>query len=320
MRTFHWLILCAAALQALALQARAQLFNGMLAVVHESVITYNEERLLDEQTTELLRREYFNQPELYRQKVEETRRENLNTLINRQLVLHEFQTAGYSLPDSVLDELLQDEIRERYGDRQRALQTLAAEGVTLDTYRQRVRDDFILVQLRAKNVSQGIIVSPHKVETYYKEHQNDPQFLVEDQVKLNLIVLPKSADTNAVRAHQMADEIVVRLKDGASFEDLARTYSQGAAPAQTNDWVGRNYYVKPVSDVAFKLKPGDTSEVIDTPEACYLVHVQDIQAAHVKPLSEVRDQIEASLLAQEQKRLTEQWYQRLRKKTFVVTY
>ena len=135
-----------------------------------------------------------------------------------------------------------------------------------------------------------------------------------------MIVLPNSAETNASRPHQMAEEILVRLKDGAGFEEMARTYSQGSPNTQTNDWVGPNYFRKEVSEVAFKLKAGEHSGVIDTPEACYLVHVQEIKPAHVKPLSEVRDQIETTLLAQEQKRLTEQWYERLRKKTFVVTY
>jgi parvulin-like peptidyl-prolyl isomerase len=69
--------------------------------------------------------------------------------------------------------------------------------------------------------------------------------------------------------------------------------------------------------VAFTLKPGEKSGVIETPEACYLMLVEDKRPEHIKPLNEVRDDIEKTLLAQEGNRLQKQWIDRLKKKTFV---
>ena len=59
------------------------------------------------------------------------------------------------------------------------------------------------------------------------------------------------------------------------------------------------------------------SDIIETPEACYLMLVEQKRPAHVKPLSEVRDDIEATLRTQEQSRLEKQWIGELKKKTFI---
>jgi peptidyl-prolyl cis-trans isomerase SurA len=74
---------------------------------------------------------------------------------------------------------------------------------------------------------------------------------------------------------------------------------------------------KELADVAFSLPPGQMSGIIDTPQACYLMLVEQKRTAHVKPLSEVRDDIEATLRTQEQARLEKQWIASLKKKSFI---
>jgi hypothetical protein len=59
------------------------------------------------------------------------------------------------------------------------------------------------------------------------------------------------------------------------------------------------------------------SEVIEAPEGFYLLLLEDRHPAHLKPLSEVRLQIEHTLSNEETERLQKQWIDRLRKKTFV---
>jgi parvulin-like peptidyl-prolyl isomerase len=233
------------------------------------------------------------------------------------LILHDFDVEGYHLPDTAVDELVQERIHERFGDRITLMKTLQAQGQTYEKFRKDVRDQYIVSALRAKTMSSGkTIISPYKVETYYLAHQDD--FKVEDQVKLRMIVLNKTPgdDTNTPA---LANEILAKIKEGAAFQEMATVYSQGSQRSQGGDydWVERSVLRKEIADAAFALKPGQVSGVIDTPETCYLVLVEQTRPAHVKPLSEVRSEIEMTLRTQAQKQIEQQWIAKLKKKTFI---
>jgi parvulin-like peptidyl-prolyl isomerase len=75
-----------------------------------------------------------------------------------------------------------------------------------------------------------------------------------------------------------------------------------------------------LTEVAFAMKTGQRSGVIDLKDACYLMLVEENRPSHVKPLAEVRDVIEKALLQDERNRLLKQWIDRLKKKAFIVRF
>lgn len=305
-----------AAALCLGLPVRAELADGVKAIVNDTVITYAQVEEFTAPAEEVLRREYAAQPEVFQQKLAEALDNSLELLVERQLILHEFETKYTKLPDSVVDELVQDRIREQFGDRVTAMKSLQAQGMTYEQFRQDVRDQYIESELRRMNISRELVVSPYKVESYYLAHQDD--FKVEDEIKLRMIVLNKTDDDDT-NTPALAREILSQIREGASFQQMASVYSQGSQRKQGGDWdwVGHSVLRKELADVAFALKPGQVSDVIDTPGACYLMLVEQTRPAHVRPLSEVRDDIEKTLRTQEQANVQKQWIDSLKKKMFI---
>jgi peptidyl-prolyl cis-trans isomerase SurA len=300
-----------------SLPLHAELVDGIKAVVNTAVITHMEVDDFTLPAAQSLRREYVGQPDVFQQKLGDALNDGLEQLVERQLILHDFVTEGYQLPDTVVDELVQDRIRDKFGDRITLMKTLQAQGMTFEKFRQDVRDQYVVAALHAKKISPDkIFISPYKVETYYLSHQAD--FKVEDEIKLRMIVLNKSSDDDTNTA-SLAREILVKIKEGAAFQEMASVYSQGSQRSQGGDWgwVERSVLRKELADIAFKLKPGQVSRVVETPEACYLMLVEQTRPAHVKPLNEVRDDIETTLLTQEQKQLEQKWIEQLKKKAFI---
>jgi parvulin-like peptidyl-prolyl isomerase len=116
----------------------------------------------------------------------------------------------------------------------------------------------------------------------------------------------------------LADEILVKLKEGASFAQMASIYSDSMKEkGGDRGWIDRTLFKKELSDPAFALKAGQVSDVIDLPEACYLIQVEEVKAAHVKPLADVREEIEKTLKVSEQGRLKSKWIDRLKAKSFI---
>jgi len=307
-------ILLVTAVMRVEAKAQPKLVDAMEAVVHSSIITSYEVEYTMTEAVKELSRQYAGRPDVFDQKYNEMKTDNREHLLENQLILHEFATAGYSLPESVIDEVVQQQIR-RYGDRATLAKSLAVEGMTFDRYRKQIRERYIIEQMRLKNTSSAILISPHKIEMYYVTHTND--FKVEEQVKLRMIVLTNSSDT-AAEVRKLADEILSKINGGAVFTEMAAVYSQDSKRTQGGDWGwwDPTKLLKELADVIATLKPGERG-VAQTPRACYLVQVDDRTPEHIKALTEVRNDIEKRLQDVEEQRLQKQWIAQLKKKTFV---
>ena len=298
------------------LSATAVPVDGIQSVVSSQVVTRTEVVDYCRPALDVLRREYSTEPDVLQQKSSETFADGLTNLIERQLILHSFENDGYKLPDSVVDQLVQERIRDRFGDRITFMKTLQAQGMTAEQFRKQVREQYIEAALRNQNVQHEIFVSPTKIENYYLA--NPDEFRVEDQIKLRMIVLAKSApdDTNALK---LAREIQSQIKSGVPFAELASMYSQGSQQQSGGDWgwVQRSVLRKELADVAFNLTPGTVSDIVEMPDTCYLLFVEDKHPAQVRPLTEVAASIEKTLRVKQQAKLQKQWIEGLKKKTFI---
>lgn len=307
------------------LWAGAETIDGINAIVDDSVITFAEVETLLADTRAILRAQYPNQPQVALEKLREARSEYMEELVKRKLILHDFERTAkehsFKLPETLIDDVVKEKIKRVYGDRATATRTLQEQGKSFETFRQDEKETFLIQSWTFQKVSsEKIVISPHKIETYYQAHQND--FKLEDQVKLRIIVLNKTAASDPAAVRKMADEILVKIDAGTSFAEMASVYSESAQRTQGGDrgWVDRTYFKKELSDVAFGLKAGEHSKVIDLPEACYILLVEETRPAHVRPLAEVKEEIERSLKAGEKARLEKQWINRLRAKSFVRYY
>jgi peptidyl-prolyl cis-trans isomerase SurA len=299
-----------------AVQTRADLVDGVVAVVSDHAITRQQVQDFAMPAVDALRRQYTGDSPEFEQKLNDVLTNSLELLIERQLILRAFDDDGYRMPDSYLEELVQERIRDRFGDRVTLTKTLQAQGMTYEQFCNDVREQTIETFMRSKKVSQEIVVSPYQVGEYYKAHQDE--YKVEDQVRLKMIVLNKTGDDDT-NAPALAKELQGEIKGGAQFAQIASVYSQGSQAKQGGDmgWVDRTALRKELSDVAFSLKAGDISDVIDTPEACYILKVEEMRPAHVRPIGEIREDIEKNLRAQKHDQLERQWIESLRKKTFI---
>lgn len=310
------LILALAAGASLPAGAEPAVVDGIKGVVASRAVTLSEVEDYTRPAAESLHRQYAAQPEVFQQKLAAALDDSLQQLIERLLILRSFDTEGYKLPDSVVDGLVQERIHDKYGDRVTFMKTLQAQGLTVEQFRKQVRDQYIEAALRNQNVQREIFVSPYKIETYYRAHQDE--FRMEDQIKLRMIVLTKSGpdDTNTLK---LAREIESQIKGGTPFAEMAATYSQGSQQHQGGDWgwVERSVLRKELANIAFTLKPGVVSDPVDTPDTCYLMLVEQTRPAHVRPLPEVAPDIEKTLRIQEQASLQKKWIDGLKKKTFI---
>ena len=322
---FRTCLFAAATLLFQSISARADLVTGMAVVVNDSVITRGEILEGRDEEAPTVAARFRSDQTAYQQAMMRLQDEVVEKLIQDKLILHAYVTSGYVT--NVVEAFIDDEIQRRikrdyYGDRTRLIQSLHAKGQTYEMYRREQREKIIIEIMKDQNVSnpRKILISPLKIEQYYQTHRDE--FKMEDQIKLRIIVLTNSPEAGPGSARKLGQEILAKIDSGVPFAEMASVYSAGWQRAEGGDrgWVDRTVFKKSLTEVAFGLKPGQHSGVIEEPEACYILMVDDAKSAHVKEMKEVRDDIERTLRNKENIRLYQLWLDRLRHKSYINYY
>ncbi len=315
---------CLTALAASAMHAQqATVVDGISAIVNQDVITISQVRELVGARERGLREVY--RGEELTERLNQLRLAALKDLIDRQLILQEFkkmQEQGANIPEYVIDDRVQTIIREEFGgDRGAFIRTLQAQGYTLTRFREIEREKIIVQAMRQSKVTDNFVISPTQILNYY--NNNKANFSTPEQVKLRMIVI-REGDTGDIltgtNKRQVASEIREKLLEGADFDRMAQMYSEDPSTQEVGGdwgWIERNTLTDALSKAAFSLRPGEVSPVIAHEGAYYILMVEARKNAQVKPMADVRDEIERNLIQQERMKAQERWLDTLRREAFI---
>ncbi|HXA08975.1 MAG TPA: peptidylprolyl isomerase [Chthoniobacterales bacterium] len=298
----------------------AESVNGIAAVVNDKVITYSEVRDVCEPRERLLRSQYSGD-ELVK-KITDLRKAALQDLIDRQLIIQAFEKEKFAIPSHFVDERVDAIIKDNFGgDRNAFIKTMEAQKYTMSKFRDLERDKIIIQAMRSKNVKSNLLVPPAKIDEYYRQHRD--QFSSKAQVKLRMIMIPGHLDSGGGAAQKsMAEEIRAKLITGADFDKMAQMYSEDSTRDLGGDWgwIDDKTLSAPLSEVAFSLKPGEISKVVDIGGNHYILKVEARQGGEAKPLKDVRADIEGRLRQEQAQQLQEHWLASLRAKAYIKTF
>jgi len=102
-----------------------------------------------------------------------------------------------------------------------------------------------------------------------------------------------------VDTEAQANEIIAKLKGGAKFEDLAKQSKDTGSAANGGDldWATPSSFPPVFSDAFVKLQKGQVTEkAVQTPNGFHVIKVDDVRAAKLPTLEEVKPQIEEALM------------------------
>ncbi|MBN8247712.1 MAG: SurA N-terminal domain-containing protein, partial [Verrucomicrobia bacterium] len=164
--------------------------TGVAAVVNSHVITVKSVEEYAARAIEAARRQFMARPDQFYQRRQEIMRDSLEQLVERYLILDEFSTAGYNMPEGIINDWVDEQTRRMFGDRLTLMKTLRQVGESYQDYWNEQRDSFIISQITVKNVNQNVFISPRKIERYYELNTN--KFNVEETAHVRMIVIDKS--------------------------------------------------------------------------------------------------------------------------------
>ncbi|EHP0669528.1 peptidylprolyl isomerase SurA [Salmonella enterica] len=154
------------------------------------------------------------------------RHQLLERLIMDQIILQMGQKMGVKITDEQLDQAIANIAKQNNMTMDQMRSRLAYDGLNYSTYRNQIRKEMIISEVRNNEVRRRITVLPQEVDALAKQIGTQNDASTELNLSHILIALPENPTSEQVNdAQRQAESIVEEARNGADFGKLAITYS-----------------------------------------------------------------------------------------------
>jgi parvulin-like peptidyl-prolyl isomerase len=272
-------------------------------------------------------------------KMKQARDQHLKRLVEDRLLLLEARAQALEAPDAQVQERVKqqmDALRAQYPTEAEFQKQLAIEHLTVEDLQAQqetmIREQMLrqrLYQMKLQELGTASEISEAQLQKYYADHQEEFRRPARANISQIFVGHPdaglpaKTFETKDAQARAKIEQARGELKAGRPFAAVARKYSEHAATAEKGGevgWLAKGEVGLPEFDreVFEKLKPGETSGVLNTARGFFLVRVEDRQEGSLTPFEEVRGRIRQMLMAEGSETRLQAWIDQLKLKYPVV--
>jgi peptidyl-prolyl cis-trans isomerase SurA len=267
-----------------AQSGRVQLVDRVIAVVNDEVITRYE---LNEQRKAVV-------AQLKRQGVAmppdaELDAQVLERFINEKVQLQFAREYGIRADEEVVNASLQRIAADNKMSMQQFVAALKQDGVTIEKFRDELRNEIVLSRLRDREVESRVTVTDTEIENYLAQAKAQGASQSEYQLAHILVLVPEQATPDQIETRKKrAEEASRQLKAGTPFGQVAAVFSDSNDAAQGGalGWRQADRLPSIYADAANKLKPGETSDVLRSANGFHIVRLIEKRAGEQKSIIE----------------------------------
>ncbi|MBM4242559.1 MAG: hypothetical protein FJ148_01935 [Deltaproteobacteria bacterium] len=146
----------------------------------------------------------------------------------------------------------------------------------------------------------GVEVTEERITEHY-ETNLEARYTQPHEVRARhiLVRVPRDADeATKAKARARIDEAKGKIDAGGDFAALAKAYSEDPGSKEKGGDLGffpRGRMVGAFDEAAFALKPGEVSDVVESPFGFNVIKVEEVREERKKPLEEVREEVVVTL-------------------------
>ena len=252
-----------------------KLLDGIAAIVNDGVVLRSE---VNEQLEAVIANFENQQGQLPPRNVIES--QVLERLIIKRIQLQRAERLGIRIPDEVLNSAITNVADKNNVSFAEFPQVLAEEGIGYETYRQELREQLTIDQLRQRDVASRIAVSPSELESFLILQKDRDALNFDYDLSHILITVSSSASVKQIEnAENLVSDIYQRIVGGESFVNLAVEFSQG----QQNLNGGRLGWLKGEQlptifvQAAAQLEKGEVSQPFRSSSGLHLILLHDFK-------------------------------------------
>lgn len=241
----------------------------------------------------------------------------LDQLVVYTLLSQESRSRGIKVEETEIDQKVQ-QLRAKFPNEEAFAKALAGRGLTVDRLKHDARVDLSVTKLMDAEMATEPAPTEEDAKSFYDK--NPDRFKQGEKVRASHILIKVDQKAPAAakqKARAEIDGVLKQAKAGGDFAKLAQEHSQDGSAAQGGDlnYFTREQMVPEFAKVAFELKPGQISDVVETQFGYHVIKVVDHQAARTMPYEQVTAQIKQFLGNQKKQQHADTFIAGLKKKS-----
>jgi peptidyl-prolyl cis-trans isomerase SurA len=327
----------------------AHVVEEIVTRVNGQIITLSEfQRSKDQLRDEVKQQDPANADKVYADREKDV----LRDLIDQQLLLEKGKDLSISGDTDLikrLDQMRKDMKLETMEELEKAA---TSQGISYEDFKQNMRNQIITQKVIGEEVGSHLSITKDEEQQFYDQHKNEmeqpesiklseiliaPQKPAADKASAGKPLVPDgaaAAPTDAAAseaakqaseaaalaaAEAKADDVLKQIRAGASFEDMAKKYSNGPSASQGGDLgvFKRGALAKELEDKTFAMKSGDVTEVIRTKQGWVILKVTSHQMAGIPPMKDVEPKLQDALYYQKLQPALRAYLTKLREEAYI---
>ena len=244
-------------------------------------------------------------------------RQILDQMIGYKLLIQESKARKVDIPDADVEARIIS-LKQQFPTEDAFKQALDQRHMTVEQIKADARQNLAISKLVESEIAPKVAVKAEDVQAFYQ--QNPQNFKESEKVHAShiLISAPKTADAaTRDKARAKAESILKDVQAGKDFATLAKQNSEDPGSAANGGDLGffqEGQMVPQFNAVAFSLKPGAVSNVVETDFGYHIIKVIEKQPGRAVPLDEAKPRIEQYLETQNREKQTSSFVNGLRAK------
>ena len=229
--------------------------------------------------------------------VPEVRNKVLDDLIDKELLYQESLKQGIDIEGKTVDDRM-DDLKRRFPNEEAFRDELDRMNLSEETLRSQIRKDLTVQQLVEKEILANVSISEEDAKSFHGGHPE--LFRVREKVRASHILVRSEADADPLSRDERKKKLQTikkRIEKGEDFASLAREFSQCPSAEKGGDlgYFEKGRMLKPFEDAAFSMKPGEVSDIVETPFGFHLIKVTGREEARTISYDESKEKIKQHL-------------------------
>jgi peptidyl-prolyl cis-trans isomerase SurA len=206
--------------------------------------------------------------------------EVLENMLVQKLFLNQAKLDSLTVKEDQVESTLEERIAN-------VMTQLGGEKQTVDYFkkpiykikqdwREALREQSLTQQMQQKVMQSAGTMTPAQVEKFYKKIDKDSLPIISTQYKYSQIALYPSKDNAVLAVKEKLLEFRNRVLNGEKFSTLASLYSEDPGSAARGGelrMASKNIYWPAFADAAIVLKPGQMSQIVETPDGYHIIQM-----------------------------------------------